>query len=271
MSKLTIISLGAGVQSTTMALMAAHGEIGPMPDAAIFADTGAEPKHIYTYLDWLEGVLPFPVYRVQKRLGFTEHIEGAIANGHTRFVPAPFYSAPASGRGGSLPRQCTKEFKIEPIIAKVRDLAGIKPRSPGPKQIVVTQWMGISYDELIRMKRSNIRYIEHRWPLVEKEIRRRDCLAWMAKHGYPEPHRSACVFCPYHSNDEWRALRDGDPDGWQEAIRIDGLIRTGARGVRDPIFVHRSLKPLAEVDLTTPAERGQLDLFLNECEGMCGV
>lgn len=42
--RLRALSLGAGVQSTTMALMAAHGEIGPMPDCAIFADTGWEPK-----------------------------------------------------------------------------------------------------------------------------------------------------------------------------------------------------------------------------------
>ena len=41
---LRVLSLGAGVQSTTLALMAAHGEIGPMPDAAIFADTGWEPQ-----------------------------------------------------------------------------------------------------------------------------------------------------------------------------------------------------------------------------------
>lgn len=33
------LSLGAGVQSTTMALMAPHGEIGPLPEVAIFADT----------------------------------------------------------------------------------------------------------------------------------------------------------------------------------------------------------------------------------------
>ena len=39
--QLRIISLGAGVQSTTMALMAAHGEITPMPHCAIFALTGA--------------------------------------------------------------------------------------------------------------------------------------------------------------------------------------------------------------------------------------
>ena len=61
---LHVISLGAGVQSTTMALMAAHGDITPMPDCAIFADTGAEPLAIYQHLDWLETKLPFPVHRV---------------------------------------------------------------------------------------------------------------------------------------------------------------------------------------------------------------
>ncbi|MBK8468162.1 MAG: hypothetical protein IPL32_20295 [Chloracidobacterium sp.] len=61
-----IISLGAGVQSSTMALMAAHGEITPIPDCAIFADTQAEPQSVYTWLDWLEKELPFPVYRVTK-------------------------------------------------------------------------------------------------------------------------------------------------------------------------------------------------------------
>jgi len=46
------LSLGAGVQSSTMALMAAKGQIGPMPDAAIFADTQWEPRHVYTWLNW---------------------------------------------------------------------------------------------------------------------------------------------------------------------------------------------------------------------------
>ena len=60
------ISLGAGVQSSAMAFMAAHGEITPMPEAAIFADTQAEPQSVYDWLDWLEKQLPFPVYRVTK-------------------------------------------------------------------------------------------------------------------------------------------------------------------------------------------------------------
>ena len=64
--RLRVLSLGAGVQSTTLALKAAHGEIGPMPDCAIFADTGWEPRAVYEHLAWLRSpnVLPFPVHIV---------------------------------------------------------------------------------------------------------------------------------------------------------------------------------------------------------------
>ena len=41
-----VLSLGAGVQSSTLALMAAAGEVTPMPTAAIFADTQAEPARV---------------------------------------------------------------------------------------------------------------------------------------------------------------------------------------------------------------------------------
>ena len=54
--KLVVISLGAGVQSSTMALKAGCGEF-PRPDCAIFADTGYEPKSVYIYLDYLKDIL----------------------------------------------------------------------------------------------------------------------------------------------------------------------------------------------------------------------
>lgn len=58
------ISLGAGVQSSTMALMAAHGELHPMPEGAIFADTQDEPQEVYDWLAELQRHLPFPIHRV---------------------------------------------------------------------------------------------------------------------------------------------------------------------------------------------------------------
>jgi 3'-phosphoadenosine 5'-phosphosulfate sulfotransferase (PAPS reductase)/FAD synthetase len=134
-----------------MALMAAHGEIEPMPDAAIFADTQAEPKAVYEWLDWLEKQLPFPVYRVTAGSLKAQPMDGTKTWGRP-----PFFTQ----SGGMVRRQCTGDFKIAPIRRKIRQL------TTGP----VTLWIGISLDEAARMKPSDVKYIQHRWPLIEKHI-----------------------------------------------------------------------------------------------------
>ena len=92
MTKLVVISLGAGVQSTTMALMAAHGEITPMPDCAVFADTQAEPKAVYEHLAWLmsPNVLPFPVHIVTAG-SLTDEIGAPRKTGKFPKLPLPAY------------------------------------------------------------------------------------------------------------------------------------------------------------------------------------
>lgn len=267
---LIIISLGAGVQSTTMALMAARGDIGPMPDAAIFADTGAEPNGVYQHLDQLERQLPFPVYRVSSG-NLRDQILGAMAGSNRMDARPPFFTR----SGGMLHRQCTQDFKIIPIVRKVRELLGLKKGARGPKTPMVEQWIGISRDESIRMKPSRLSYVKHRWPLIEAGMTRADCLRWSEERQYPRPPKSACTFCPYHDDHQWRDLKNNDPEAFAEAVAIDRAIRLGMPGPKRPKgdgwFVHRSLKPLEEVDLRTDAEAGQLNLFLNECGGMCGV
>jgi hypothetical protein len=42
-------------------------------------------------------------------------------------------------------------------------------------------------------------------------------------------------------------------------------------GISGALYLHDSLKPLAEVDLVAPRERPQGNLFENECKGGCGV
>ena len=267
---LNIISLGAGVQSSTMALMAAHGEITPMPDCAIFADTQAEPKSVYTWLDWLEKRLPFPVHRVTAG-SLRDEILGAMSGTNRMDARPPFFTL----SGGMLRRQCTQDFKLLPIIKKVRELIGVEYRQRAPKEICVEQWIGISSDEAHRMKPSRFPYIKHRWPLIEAGISRDACLLWIGKHGYPLPTKSACIFCPYHDDAMWRDMKANDPDSIADAVAIDEAIRPGMAGPRRPLgeqwFVHRSAKPLESVDFRTPEDAGQLSMFGNECEGMCGV
>lgn len=266
---LNIISLGAGVQSSTMALMAAHGEIAPMPDCAIFADTGAEPVGVYNWLYQLEEKLPFPIYRVMHEAGLKENIVTSIKGG--RFASAPFFTQSFNGSIGQLRRQCTNEFKIQPITKKVRELLGIGFGERAGKESLATQWIGISTDEISRMKPSRHAYIHHRHPLIELEMSRTDCLKWMEGKGYEKPVKSACTFCPYHDNALWRDMKANDKTSWNEAIEVDEMIRGGVRGTTDKLFLHRSGKPLAEVDLRSAEDAGQLSMFDNECEGMCGV
>lgn len=262
-----IISLGAGVQSSTMALMAAAGEITPMPVAAIFADTQAEPASVYRWLDWIEKQLPFPVYRVTAgnladRVLVPRRINGSLK---FTFVSIPAFIKNSDGSAGIMDRQCTHDFKIAPIDKVItRELRRFRVKR-------AIKWIGISTDEIWRAKPSVRKTVTHRWPLLEKaRFNRQKCLSWMKHHGFPQPPRSACIFCPYHGQAEWLSLTD---DEFSSAIMFERefqslATKTNMAGVP---FLHKSLKPLSEVDFSTEEDRGQLNMFNNECEGMCGV
>lgn len=272
---LRILSLGAGVQSTTMALMAAAGEIGPKPDAAIFADTGWEPRAVYEHLERLEKQLHnhFPVHRVTKG-NIRDDAVNARTSGHAeyqgRWASMPWYIRNADGSGGMIRRQCTKEYKIEPIVKKQREMLGVEKGRRVPKGTTVEVWIGISTDEAMRVKPSQLAWQTNRWPLIEQGMSRWDCLLWMERNGYDEPPKSACVACPFRSDVQWRDLRDNHPEDWADAVEFDKSIRNAA-GPKGETFTHRKMVPLDGVDLRTEEDKGQLNMFNSECEGMCGV
>lgn len=267
---LRVISLGAGVQSTTMALMAARGELGPMPDCAIFADTGWEPKAVYAHLEWLcrPGVLPFPVHIVSSG-NIREDLIAKASGRAGRFVTIPAFVLHNDGKQGMGRRQCTSHYKVEPLRKKVRALLG-RPRGPVPAKSV-EKWLGISVDEIIRATPSKVKFEVNRFPLLEARMSRADCLAWLQRHKYPTPPKSACIGCPFHTDAAWRAIKDGTPSEWQEAVEVDAAIRLPIRGLKGEQFLHSKRVPLEQVDLSTLEDHGQLNLFNNECEGMCGV
>jgi hypothetical protein len=154
--RLRVLSLGAGVQSTTLALMVVHGEIGPMPDCAIFSDTGWEPKAVYEHLAWLmsPNVPSFPIHIVSAGNIRDDLIAGAQG---ARWASIPAFTRNVTPAGTAMPvfdegddgelvavgerilptdrigvgmirRQCTKDYKIVPIRRKVRELVGLAGR-----------------------------------------------------------------------------------------------------------------------------------------------
>ena len=255
----TMISLGAGVQSTVLALMADTGELGPKPDFCVFADTGWEPAAIYEHLDWLEGELSIPVHRV--RAGNIRTSRGA--------EQMPLFVNGEKGLA-TTGRKCTIDYKIVPIHRKVRELIGVKPVGRLKNGVWVDVLMGISFDEIQRMKPSPLKWQHKSYPLVDRRITRQDCLDYFAdRHPGRTLHRSACIGCPYHSDDEWYRMKTTDPTSWADAVDFDRWLRSGNPSFRydNPVYLHRSLVPLSEIDFTKTA----LDFsFDAECEGMCG-
>lgn len=250
-----ILSLGWGVQSFTLAAMAALGELNI--HYAVHADTTWEREATYTFAEhwtpWLkERGVEVRTVKSSRTAAVTQLNKTSV------FIPA--FTLDDRGNQGQLRRQCTKTWKIDPVrrfISAIMRANGQK-LSPG----AVTLLMGISLDEFHRMRTSDVKYITHEYPLIERRMTRQDCLLWLERHNLPSPGKSACVFCPYHNGEAWKAMARVGGKDWGTAIAVDEQIRT--KRPPFPLFVHASRKPLSEA----VKDDGQLAMFQDTaCEG----
>ena len=116
-----LLSMGGGVQSTSLALMLDKGILSPRPDLAIFADTGAEPQAVYDNVTWLSSeIQTYPIvwtrgFRAKR--GFI-NLESDVINQREQGGlplgggPIRNLSIQPVGRPSFLGRrQCTAEYK----------------------------------------------------------------------------------------------------------------------------------------------------------------
>jgi len=253
-----LLSLGAGVQSTTLALLSVEGRL-PKLDGAIFADTGWEPPSVYEHLDRLEKVLAdagIPLHRVS-----AGNLRRDLLDPDARYGSIPYYVRNPDGSEGMGRRQCTQVYKLAPINRRVRELLGAAPPDfrRVPKGRTAEQWIGFSADEWMRVNDRSPGYIQPTYPLIDLRMDRAACERWLTSRGWTVA-KSACIGCPYHGNRQWRDLRDNRPDEWADAVAFDAAIRKGgARGLplNGEAFLHRSRVPLSEapIDRVTRGER----------------
>lgn len=275
MEPINVLSLGAGVQSTTMLLMACHGEIIPKPDLVIFADTGWEPEAVYRHVKWLKNVTR--QYGIEIITTSTGNIKLDIeraARWKTRVANMPYFVRAADGSKGIVPRGCSDEYKINAIKKVVRDHLGLKPRQRfKPKSVI--KWLGISTDEIYRVKTSGNHWEVLRYPLIEKMMNRLDCMNWLTRHGYHIAPKSSCIGCPFHSDHKWLDMKRNQPEEWAEAVEFERMLQeNGLRGLRGKVFLHKSCVPLDQVNLNEDQIEMDFDNddgFINECSGHCGV
>ena len=257
--KMKIISLGLGVQSTALYMMSSLGRID-RADHAIFADPGAELPQTYQILehlkDWAKYNDGIPIHVTDERNLYKDLLNQKKGK---RLASIPAFTE----HGGMLRRQCTGEYKIQPVIKKTRELHGLKPRQRMP---MTEMWLGISMDEIERVKVSQLPRVEYYYPLIEERMSRSECIQFFKDRSFPVPPKSSCVFCPYHSNKNWKELKEKLPEQFAQAVKVDEAIRDSSKkGVKEPIYLHRSCTPLERVDFGD-----QLEMFMCE-EGFCGL
>lgn len=248
-----VLNLGWGIQSFTLAAMVALGELEPI-DAAIHADTTHERSATYSFAEkWTPWLIERGVNVITVR-GNPERLLAVTTNR----TDIPAHTVSESKNGGLLIRQCTGTWKIAPIRRWLQTYR---------REEHVEQWLGISLDEAERMKPSDVKYITHRWPLIEKRMSRNDCINWLQRHDLEVPVKSSCVFCPYHNRSAWYDMKRENGADWQKAVEVDEAIRK-ARPPFD-LFLHSDRIPL--IDIRSPQENGQLEMFSEECSGVCFV
>jgi hypothetical protein len=303
---LTSISLGGGVQSTALLGLSATGGHGvPKADFAIFADTGHELEDTYQNIkfltDWA-GERGIPVHTVTR--GSLEEGFFVKRQWKKRTTTIPVFTKGENGkRGGILRRFCTNDYKIEAIHEKLRELTGRKKGDRMAGKVLIRAMMGISLDEYTRMRESQLKWVENSYPLVDAKLTRDDCRRVIGELGLPQPVKSACYFCPFHSNEYWIWLKTERPVYFAKAVEFDRRLRTdGTTAVLHSMYLHSmylhsSMQPLDQVDFEAMTAqkkakleerraqrwdkngKAQLALFgddpevgfQNECEGVCGV
>ena len=238
-----ILSYGGGVN--TVALMIVLTEEGAPLDEVVFADTGDEVPETYSYLDVTKEYLsargvPFRVVQKPNRKSLYE----------TCWDRNVFPSA--------IWRWSTRDFKVNPIQSYYRRLGGH-----------INQYMGIAYDEVMRVKDSRVSYVTNLYPLIDRGMTRADCESVISQAGLPIPVKSGCFFCPFNSVGRWRWLQDNHRDLFDKAVVLEENSKHyPSQRLTDQVYRHRATVTLRQLGESIADDRGILGE--PETESLCG-
>ncbi len=288
LNPLDVLSLGFGTQSTALAFMAGFDMI-PRPHYVIFADTGAEPSHVYDYASKATELLKqlgVNVITCQKSDLYKDVLRQIK---ESDFIALPLYFLDSRGKRKVLNRRCTVEYKIEAIAQEVRRITN-RQRLPTHS---IRMWLGITREEMKRVKPvmgtgrykfrqtlypflphiANITYSDFDWSTVfsRNGFSKADCIKFFKANSLPVPPKSSCKFCPFHGNEEWRVLREQSESEFIECIEIDTQIRNlkiqGFEGKQ--FYLHPSCSPLDSIDFT---EKREVVKLIDTCNsGYCFI
>ena len=210
---LNYLSYGGGVNSTAMLLLL-HDESQQFE--SIYIDHGCDWPETREYVRRFAEKYPITILTPQVQ-GYNNLYEYAD---HYKMIPS------------RRKRWCSDKFKVSVINQYVK-----KP---------CFSLIGFSIDESHRAKIQYEDGIENRFPLIEREIDRNECIEIIKKHGLPMPIKSGCWFYPYQRIEQWKKLRRQHPDLYCRAKHLEDQEIEARRKIgKGPLYLQK--KPLDKV------------------------
>lgn len=185
----SLVAFGGGVNSTAM--LCGMVERGETYHAALFSDTGGERpetyRHVETFSAWLveRGRPPILTLRRTRRDGSWESLEEECLR--IEALPSLAYGH----------KKCSQKFKREPQEKWANHDPACRAAWKAGERVV--KLIGFDADEEHRALRSTEsedgKYV-HRYPLIEWDWGREECIEAIRKAGAPMPGKSSCFYCP---------------------------------------------------------------------------
>ena len=254
-----ILSCGAGMQSTALALIScaqAHGEVRypqvPRYDAVIYCDLGIEPAWVPEQVQFIEQACReagIPFYILQSDL-YQDYMRNF---GSSRVSAMPFWTLNADDKPGKIMRRsCTVDYKIIMIQKFVRYyMLGYRPRQwlrsedTGAHELHI----GLSAEERTRSFPSQHKMFVNKFPLIEMGWERKDTYRYNLEEWGLDSKASACLICPYHKNYFFHYIQRNYPDDYASVVDFDEMLakRQPMSRIRNRVFLSRSRKRIREL------------------------
>ncbi|WP_241693710.1 phosphoadenosine phosphosulfate reductase [Pseudomonas sp. OTU750018] len=207
-----VVAYGGGTNST--AFLVEMVRLGEPLDAILFADTGGERASTYAYVAMFSAWLVergYPAINIVKKGGRQETLEQDCLR--KAMLPSLSYGY----------KGCSHKYKIEPQDKFVNNWQ--PAREAWDAGLKVVKLIGYDMDEPHRAAIPEDRKYTYRYPLLEWNWGRLECVAAIARAGLPQPGKSACFFCPSMTKPEILQLRKEEPALLIRALNIESTAK----------------------------------------------
>ena len=236
-----ILSYGGGVNSS--ALFFYILEKGLPLDLVIFADTGEELDTTYQAVERLilrckKDNIPFVTVKSDKGNLYEYYFKHKVIMSMMR-------------------RDCTGKFKISPIRKYLRVRYG--------KLKKFIMYIGITWDEAHRIKKSDVKYITNVYPFVDGHLTRGDNLNIIRENNF-YAIKSGCKGCMFNRRSSWVKMLIHDPVEYERHLNLEEnnmrfpeLLLNGHYSLRDlkkAFLNQKSLNSFSDPDINCDSING---------------